>query len=256
MSPRNEEVEAVLRELDAYGLKGRILPLSKHIAVTWALADGRTRSQVCPLTGSDRRGWLNARARVRRQLREDGVVRPSPEKRILEKALSLPKPSESGDVRLARLEQDNEALLDWLLEMQDSVQQLKQMLLGATATVTLNFGQLQAARTESLEEEVVAEGKLPAPQPPKTFPPLRRGQPDVVLGVLSNNWQHLNEIEKAVNLIQHVNRASMGTVLSRLKRDGMVESGQRGYWRLAPGVRVNGTAIATNSVVEDTSHVV
>lgn len=256
MSRQTEEVEVILRELRAYGLKGQVENRSKHIEVYWQYPDGRSRSHICPASGSDCRGWLNSRARVRRWLREDGIQPPAPEKRVLERALNLPSPEDSGVARLERVEKDNEALLDWVAELQETVTVLQKML--SQVNVSVRFGDVPEVSVAPPEEDTVAQGSFPAPVPAPTEPPVtyvrqgvsaadpsppgfahRQTKKQLVWALLQGGtWVHKGLIEKETKLPS----AHVSNTLHILKSEGYVENGMRGYWRKKP--HMNGTAIS------------
>jgi len=69
----NTCVQAIADELEQVGLHYEILPGRRHPRVCWQAA-GRKRTMFVPGTASDWRSSHNARALVRRWLREDGVL--------------------------------------------------------------------------------------------------------------------------------------------------------------------------------------
>lgn len=70
----NEVIEAVLAELDAVGIKGRVEIGGKHHYVVWAPPGGLPEKTVCASTPGDVRAVLNQRAFIRRRLREIGLL--------------------------------------------------------------------------------------------------------------------------------------------------------------------------------------
>jgi len=68
---RNECLTAVLRALDAAGVEPIIWHGGKHIRVAWHNPHGKQRSVTVPFSASDWRAVRNARADVRRLLRQD-----------------------------------------------------------------------------------------------------------------------------------------------------------------------------------------
>jgi Rha family phage regulatory protein len=80
----NPELAAVLEELAAVGIKPHVSNGGKHIKVAWT-HNGMPRIQGVACTPSDARGVQNARARVRRALKEDGLL-------AAEEGPAMPKP--------------------------------------------------------------------------------------------------------------------------------------------------------------------
>lgn len=80
----NEVIEAVLAELEAVNIKGRVEVGGKHHYVEWSPPRGPTERTVCASTPGDVRAVLNQRAFIRRRLRELGLIgaqepEPAPE---------------------------------------------------------------------------------------------------------------------------------------------------------------------------------
>ena len=73
MSRRNEQLEVVLAELRATGIEPEVR-LRVHTQVRWCTHDGQQRMYVVASTAGGGRGVANARAGVRRMLRQDGVL--------------------------------------------------------------------------------------------------------------------------------------------------------------------------------------
>lgn len=72
----NEVVEAVLAELEAVGIKGRVEIGGKHHCVVWSPPVGADERTICASTPGDVRAVLNQRAYIRRKLREYGLLGP------------------------------------------------------------------------------------------------------------------------------------------------------------------------------------
>lgn len=70
----NEVIEAVLAELEAVGIKGRVEIGGKHHCVVWSPPGGGLEKTVCASTPGDFRAVLNQRAYIRRRLRELGLI--------------------------------------------------------------------------------------------------------------------------------------------------------------------------------------
>jgi hypothetical protein len=65
---RNPSLQAVLRELDAAGIRHEVTTGGRHLRVSWEAGAG-PRVTVVAVSASDHRAPRNARAFVRRQLR-------------------------------------------------------------------------------------------------------------------------------------------------------------------------------------------
>jgi hypothetical protein len=72
---KNETVAAILGELDRHRLADgpTVANGGKHYKIRWRVNGGPPRTTTAPCTPSDIRGHRNARARVRRLLRQDGA---------------------------------------------------------------------------------------------------------------------------------------------------------------------------------------
>jgi hypothetical protein len=82
---RNEVLAAVVEELREVGVVPAYSEGGKHLQVRWQSRTGQPRFLTVPITPSDHRSILNARADVRRMLKRDGylidgdpVLRPPP----------------------------------------------------------------------------------------------------------------------------------------------------------------------------------
>lgn len=71
---KNSIVTAVVAELRLYGIEPCVEHRRKHLAIHWQVG-GRQRVYFTSASPSDWRSSLNARAQVRRFLREDGVLK-------------------------------------------------------------------------------------------------------------------------------------------------------------------------------------
>lgn len=70
-----EHITAILAELRLAGARDvTVLRCARHPRVQWTARNGEPRVYVLPGTPSDRRGPANARADVRRMLRDDGML--------------------------------------------------------------------------------------------------------------------------------------------------------------------------------------
>lgn len=108
----NEDVLKNLKsEFKLWGIRPHVEYLnSGHIELVWqATPDKPERRHVIAKTGSDWRGWLNARSIIRRQFKQDGlsikeqIRKPKP---VITKALELPEPIERDvdQIKLLRAE--------------------------------------------------------------------------------------------------------------------------------------------------------
>lgn len=206
----SDEAEAALTELAKFGVKGEVYDRGKHLSVEWNYGDGRYRQVFTARTGSDWRGPLNTRARVRRMLREDAIQLPSPSVVIFEKALNLPKPTDFAAEKLRRLEGDVEALADLCLEQTLRIEALEKRLAGLRVTVSF--------------EETVVTSVVPVQAPiQKTW-----GRSASILQFLDDGrWHAKTDIEKALNISKH----TASHALNYLRSTNKVENGQRGMWR-------------------------
>ena len=69
---RNQELDAVVDQLEAAGIEYQV-ERGRHVKVRFSVG-GVARTCLVAATGSDWRGALNNRARVRRMLRADGAT--------------------------------------------------------------------------------------------------------------------------------------------------------------------------------------
>ena len=209
MAERNETVEAALAELDRFGLKGQVRERGKHLEVGWEYPDGRKRLTIVSRTASDHRSALNTRGDVRRQLRADSIQPPPARTISFQKALSLPKASDFAGVRLAKLEQDVEALLDLVVELQGRLVETNTRL--ANAKVVLSF------EVPKVVEAVVSAKMLQ--------PSIKGARSSAILEVLhGRNWVPIQEIVKITNL----ESKNVSSALDYLRRTNKVEHGQLG----------------------------
>lgn len=235
---RSEEVEAVLRELEAWGLEGTPECRSKHVIVRWATPGGRTFATVCAATGSDIRGPLNARAQVRRQIKDAGLTRPVPVYRKLERALKLPEPGEDLPTRVERLEKEVGELLSLVFELKEKLDQKPLVTREAV------LAQITAATSGQKPKTTLAvptPAQVVAPQKPRL--PHNR---DRVLSVIGTSWTSRSFIMQRSG----VSHNSLSPTLTILKGLGLIEIGERGYYRRTQAARTIGVgATAVECVV-------
>ena len=220
--PRNEIVETVFKELEIHGLKPVLLSGGKHDKIKWN-AHGRERCFIASVSPSDVRSRLNARAEVRRMLRDDGITIPEKPLKpsLLSQAMSVPPPMDPIGVRVARLEAEVNVLTEMFLE------------------------HFTRARQEPVIEMVVkgAEVRLRPEaetlnrwEPTKSLPihaPTRK-KGAVEQAIL--NAMSFHEISTAPELARVVGRVAshINTTLYNLQKKGLVEKLGRGEWRKAP----------------------
>lgn len=224
----NSHVDAVMLELERFGLKGQLSDRGKHQEIRWQYNDGRSRFTIVPNSPSDgSRGALNARGQVRRQLRLDAVQPPSATVRLIQKAFSLPSPQDHGAYRLARLESDFEGLLDELI---DTRAQLADVLAKLTnMRVTVSFGPPSEAKAVASVEEALQAPRAAVSKVVKE----RRGgaRMKTVLRVLgAGGWVAAGEIARQAVLPLKNTYAA----LHYLKKTNRVEVGRKGQYRIIP----------------------
>lgn len=125
--PKDDSLSMLKREFDIWGVKLSTSPRSTgHIELSWqASPDKQTRTYIIAKTPSDARGWLNARADIRRLFRADGLTLKEPAKvTVLHRALSLPVHVQSG-------------LPDQVKALQDEVADLTELILDLSGTLTM-----------------------------------------------------------------------------------------------------------------------
>jgi hypothetical protein len=114
-----EHCKTLIRELTSSGIKPNVEPThGGHIRIAWTVS-GRKQQIITSATPSDNRATLNARARIRRLLREVNTpVSPPAPPSLLDKVLAVPEPVEPLTDRVVRLEEDVATLLDMLCDLQ------------------------------------------------------------------------------------------------------------------------------------------
>jgi hypothetical protein len=236
MSSHSEHREFLERELAKVGVKPEILRNGgDHMEMRWRSNEGRLRSILTSWTPSDHRSVLNARARMRKILRDDGMLEIKPRKEKvpkLAKALAMPVIPDTDRTRIERLENDVNTLLDMLKDL--------------TAKLV--------AHGIKLEDEPV---QAPPPAQPITPPVVKTVEPKQPKQPKErkNAWRHyfLLCLEyQPVHLSVIAKRAECtygcaSVRLDVLKKEKMVENTGSGMWRktkkAANGVMVNGHRI-------------
>jgi hypothetical protein len=219
---RNEYVDAVLAELDRYGIRGTVDHTSKHIAISWVLPDGQFRMTIVPSTPSDWRGLMNKRAEVRRMLRADNVQLPPAKTNVLTlaHAISTPKPVQLPLDRLTKLESDFEGLFEMLLEAQEraSMFEARSATLEAklaSMRVTISFDDGAAVASVAPPAPVAVQERASS-RAAKLFAHMPPGQ-----------WVARQVLIKNTGLSMQ----NVSNILSTLRKAGKVELGLRGMWR-------------------------
>ena len=235
----NETTDMVQAELKKYGISSWIEDRGKHIAVAWTYK-GKPRTLFCARTPSDYRAMLNQRAELRRMLRADGTTRTVSQVLSLDHALSAPKDPPPRPDRLVTLERTIDTLVDMMAELQHEHIALKERLANVRANVTLSFE--PPSRAEAPLERQQEQVALTPVQVELPRLPIRRNERDErVLAALAefNGWVHIADIVKKVapSVANVKSRetaySSVSAQLYRLKNiKGLVESGQRGFWKL------------------------
>lgn len=124
MTKANEEVDVVVQELRACGIKPQVERTPRHIAISWqAGPDKPPRTVIVSSTPSDWRGRLNARAEVRRYLRADNIslreqAKPAP---LAQRIIGPPRHVETTPDQVAAMRSEVADLTELCLELADVV---------------------------------------------------------------------------------------------------------------------------------------
>lgn len=220
----NEVTDKVLAELVEYGIKGAVVERGKHLGVAWVWG-GRTRTLFCSRTPSDVRTWLNTRAELRRQLKADGVQPVTPEQRVrtLTHALSAPKPAEAPDSRVERLQSEVSTLLDMVSDLQQHITRVEQKLSSLRVVSTITFEAPAGA-------PVVTVAAPSAPQKKRASKVSGTGPKANLLRALASGRYVSRQDLMAASGSKTAAAASQA--ITKLRRDGLIEPGLRGQWRL------------------------
>lgn len=128
----NEDVLKNLQsEFKLWGVRPTVNYLnSGHIELEWhATPDKPARRYIIPKTGSDWRGWLNARSKIRQLFKADGIklqeqIKKEREKPALLKALAVPESIEKDSDQLKMLRAEVADLSELILSMMTMVKEL------------------------------------------------------------------------------------------------------------------------------------
>lgn len=114
----NEHRQLLMRELTNVGIKPSWeVTGANHIRIMWRYPNGQPDSLIVAATPSDHRSTLNSRARIRRKLKDFGILNNPTPVGALSKAMSLPDPDQLSLLeRVDLLERDVAALLDLLAD--------------------------------------------------------------------------------------------------------------------------------------------
>lgn len=211
----NEITDLIIAELDRYGLKGKIVDLSKRLAVEYETPEG-SRRITCAKTPSDWRAGMNQRSQLRRMLREDGmqIVEQSPTSFV--KAMSLPKESLVSSVSRERaMQKDIEVLSDLAFDIDEKLDKLISKLESITvvSTVTSTLGIVDQPEYQP---------------PPDIREKVKRGEVSV-LSVMTFEYTDVREIIRKMGNM--VTGKSIRAQLQYNLKKGRVERGLRGQYR-------------------------
>lgn len=230
----SEHINLLLDELKRYGLRGEVNDRGKHLEVRWEVAGIGERFVIAPRTPSDWRSGMNTRSDLRKMLRKDGL---QPKQELsFQKAMSLPDPVlVTSQQRDSALKNDVEALTDLVFELQEQINRL-------AAENTLLQDKMNSARVVSRIEfagkERVEDADVVLEVSRKLFDdataPRQKPKRDQILALLSFQYKPRKWImEQALKTID-TTKASINQTLAKAKREGIVETGLRGMWRLKP----------------------
>jgi len=133
---RHEELEFAVAELEQHNIKYATRTTEGgHIEIVWQVSpDKEIRRVFTSKTPSDHRTRLNARAFIRRALRQDGIdidkkqttaTKKSPA--VLERALQAPRQGPTIPEQLEALRSDVADIVDLLLDVSNAIAELKSM---------------------------------------------------------------------------------------------------------------------------------
>jgi hypothetical protein len=219
----HEITTAVIKELQLYDVRHEIVDGHHGKKIAWTINGRPTRSLPLPTNGhrGDPRAPLNARAQVRRWLREDGAKKAEPvhkEPTVLQKALQ-PNPEDLLPLydRLRKAEADIAALTDLFLD---------HVVHPVDVEVTVNGLPLLGRRSSLPRMKTTTAGELPKPKTER--------RPSVearILRVLEYGpTKSPTEIGAAVGI--GMNHAA--AMLSKMVREDKVARVSRGQYRKLP----------------------
>lgn len=200
MTRRNEALEFVTDEFRSRGIQFQTETSGgNHIEIRWQVAkEKEVRSYFVPNTPSDHRGRLNARAHIRKLLRQDGVdlVLPDPAKprkpsQLLSKAIELPKHVESIPDQLRAIRAELADLTDLMLDLSGTLGVLREH-----ATVSRVS---EPAEQSMPSAPPVAQEAVVIPVVPKEKPSVRSLK---VIDYLSFGWQSFEAIARDMGLTE------------------------------------------------------
>lgn len=169
---------------------------SNHVELVWrATPDKEERSYILASTPSDSRGWLNARADIRRLFRADGLVLKEliARKPPLEKALALPRPVDTTADQIQMLRAEVADLTDLVLDL--------------TGALTL------------VRDHVIAQAPPPAKRSVRSV--------RVIDLISADRWTSIDDVAAAAELPRIVTYRK----LQYLRQHGQAEASGGIYWR-------------------------
>jgi len=199
------------RELRNAGIKPEVQRTDGgHMRIVFE-AGGKPQTIMTSWTPSDHRSTLNARARIRKILRDTGTLDKALPVGKLDKALALPQQTEPFMERIAKLELDVAMLLDML------------------ATVAASTG--VDLEPPPLPEPVIEVSAVPAYV--DRGPPRGKSKSKVhdLLLAMEYGWLSFGEIARREG---KRTRGAVSVALDKLKKKGLVEHDRELGWRKAP----------------------
>lgn len=211
---RHEELEFAVAELEQHNIKYATRPTDGgHIEIIWQVSpDKEVRRVFTSKTPSDHRTRLNARAFIRRALRQDGVdidskhiSPPKKQPAALEKALQVPRQGPTIPEQLEALRSDVADVADLLLDVLNLISELKG---------------IQNAQPVVIQPTSV----VPSYSPPKTSVRSKKA-----IDYVSAGWNSLEALARDMDLPVNITYRK----LYYLKNQGLVEL-KGGRCRLVP----------------------
>ncbi|MCK1742163.1 hypothetical protein IVA80_15165 [Bradyrhizobium sp. 139] len=187
-----------------------------HIELRWrATPDKEWRQYFIAKTGSDHRGWLNARSDIRRLFKQDGLSLKEPPKKqpLLHKALSVPQHVEPHHDQLKMLRAEVADLSALVLELTHRVEDV---LTRPQHTATA----LPEAVVPPVAVEVAEPVLTKTKQPYRTVP---------ALDFVAESWNSLEALAKSMGVPAVIAKRKLYYLLQK----GEVET-QGDRWRKVP----------------------
>lgn len=201
----NEHRKALERELHNASVTHSIERTDGgHMRIVFEV-NGKSQMITTSWTPSDHRTTLNARARIRKILRDHHHPLDQPPPSKLQQALAVPAPTEPYGERIRQLESDVGVLLDML------------------ATLAEKAGINLEPPTPEPPAPVVVQAEVKRRSP--------RSKVHTLLLSMEYQWLSITEIARREKPRTY---AAVSVALNNLKRQGLVENGARGMWRKIP----------------------